>query len=64
MRFNKNSKFEKCKKTWCMLIIFFGKKPIYFSIFIYLAQNSDLSGEIKTEICIIKKSEISIATKL
>ena len=39
-------------------------RNIYLRIFIYLAQNCELSGEIKMKICIIEKSEKSIATKL
>ena len=47
-----------------MLKYIFDKTPIYVRVFVYLAQNCELSREIKMGIYMIEKSEKPIATKL
>ena len=66
-RKNEN-KIKKGKNRIKLIFIhvdgFFCNTPINISIFIYLAQSCELSGERKMEICIIRKSQKLIATKL
>ena len=42
----------------------FNNTPIHLRVLIYLAQNRELSGEIKMKIQIIEKAKKWIATKL